>query len=423
MPGRRIDLDGHSIISHPPRRASAGDSSVNSGGLHSLLAVITITTMQSKPRVCVVSTTPLIIHFFIRPHLLALAQRCDVTLILNMDNDTYAPPMNLPVRVVSLGIMRALAPLRDLVCLYRLYRLFHREKFDQIWAVVPKAGLLAMIAGRLAGVPSRVFVFQGEPWVTHTGVFRWILRTADRITAACATHLLAVSSSEKQLLESENIVAAGRLQVLGSGSICGVNLARFRPNEPTRHRVRGELKIASDTVVAVFIGRIKREKGVLDLCEAFSVMAKETQLHMVFVGPDEDEIGAQMDARLRECVSLVRRVGYTPEPERYIAAADFICLPSHREGFGMVVIEAAAMGIPAIGSRVSGVSDAMIDGVTGLQFEVGNIRQLTQVLIRLTNDAVLRREMGDAARARVAEKFEQTAVVERYVSFLADARL
>ena len=89
----------------------------------------------------------------------------------------------------------------------------------------------------------------------------------------------------------------------------------------------------------------------------------------------------------------------------------------------MVVIEAAAVGIPAIGSQVSGVSDAMIDGVTGLQFEAGNIRQLTEALIRLTNDAVLRREMGDAARARVTEKFEQTAVVERYVSFLADARL
>jgi glycosyltransferase involved in cell wall biosynthesis len=130
-----------------------------------------------------------------------------------------------------------------------------------------------------------------------------------------------------------------------------------------------------------------------------------------------------MDARLQGCASLVRRVGFTSEPERYIAAADFICLPSHREGFGMVVIEAAAMGIPAIGSRVSGVSDAIIDGVTGLQFEVGNVQQLAEALICLANDAVLRREMGDAARARVVEKFEQTLVVERYISFLADARI
>jgi glycosyltransferase involved in cell wall biosynthesis len=379
--------------------------------------------MQSKPRVCVVSTTPLIIHFFIRPHLLALAQRCDVTLVLNMGNDTYAPPMNLPARVISVGIMRNLAPIRDLVCLYRLYRLFRRENFDQIWAVVPKAGLLAMVAGRLAGVPSRVFAFQGEPWVTRTGILRWVLKMADRITAASATHLLAVSSSEKQLLESENVVAAGRLRVLGCGSICGVDLVRFKPDEASRRAVRAELNIPQDAVVAVFIGRMKREKGVLDLCEAFSMMERQTRLYLIFVGPDEDGIGPQMDARLQRCASLVRRVGFTSEPERYIAASDFICLPSHREGFGMVVIEAAAVGIPAIGSHVSGVSDAIVDGLTGLQFEVGNARELAEALIRLANDAVLRRQMGSAARTRAAEQFEQKSVVERYISFLAEARL
>jgi glycosyltransferase involved in cell wall biosynthesis len=143
---------------------------------------------------------------------------------------------------------------------------------------------------------------------------------------------------------------------------------------------------------------------------------------VIFAGPDEDGIGPQMDVRMQACASRVRRVGFTSEPERYIAAADFICLPSHREGFGMVVIEAAAVGIPAIGSRVSGVSDAIVDGVTGLQFEVGNARQLAQTLSRLANDAVLRRNMGDAARTRVAEKFEQSLVVGRYVAFLAEAR-
>jgi glycosyltransferase involved in cell wall biosynthesis len=379
--------------------------------------------MQSKPRVCVVTTTPLIVHFFIRPHLSALARQCDVTLILNMGNDTYAPPMNLPVQVISLGIMRALAPIRDFVCLYRLYLLFRREKFDQIWALVPKAGLLAMLAGRMAGVPSRVFVFQGEPWATRSGIFRWILKTADRITAACATQLLAVSSSEQQLLESENVVETGRLRVLGCGSICGVDLDRFKQNDATRRDVRTELSIPPDAIVAIYIGRLKREKGVLDLCDAFSRMGNETRLHAVFVGPDEDGIGPQMDARLRQCESRVRRVGFTPQPERFIAAADFICLPSHREGFGMVIIEAAAMGIPAIGSQVTGVSDAIIDGKTGLQFEVGNVPQLTKALIRLANDAVLRREMGDAARTRVAEKFEQKLVVERYITFLAESRL
>ena len=279
-----------------------------------------------------------------------------------------------------------------------------------------------MVAGRLTGVPSRVFVFQGEPWATRAGIFRWILQAADRITAACATHLLAVSPSEKKLLESENVVVHRRLRVLGCGSICGVNLARFRPDESIGSAVRAGLNIPPDAVVAVFIGRMKREKGVLDLCEAFSMLGTDAALHLVFAGPDEDGLGPQMDARLQGCAQRVRRVGFTSEPERYVAAADFICLPSHREGFGMVVIEAAAAGIPAIGSRVSGVTDAIVEGVTGLLFEAGNVRQLAEALGRLANDPVLRRQMGGAARARVAQEFEQNLVVGRYIAFLADAR-
>ena len=379
------------------------------------------TTLGSRPKLCVVSTTPLVIHFFIRPHLEALAQGNDVTLVLNLGNDTYAAPLQVPARIISMGIMRTITPWQDVKCIWQLYRLFRREKFDQIWAVVPKAGLLSMVAGWLARVPCRVFIFQGEIWATRRGVMRRILQGVDRLTAWCSTHLLAVSATERQVLEAENIVPPGRIQVLGAGSICGVDLNRFKADEAMRKHIRHQLNIPPQAVVALFLGRLKEEKGVLELVAAFARTRTANPLYLVFVGPDEAGITPRLQALTADHQDRVRMVGYTAQPEHYMAAADFICLPSHREGFGMVIIEAAGLGIPAIGTRVSGVSDALAEDETGLMFPVGDVAQLTTAMERLTDDADLRRKLGLAARARVARDFDQTTVVSRYVEYLRRA--
>ena len=364
-----------------------------------------------------VLTTSLVVHFFLRPHLLALTAQYDVTLVLNRDSDSYAPLTDLPVRIISVGIMRTITPVQDLRCIWQLYRLFRRERFDQIWATVPKAGLVGMAAARLARIPSRVFVFQGETWATRQGVMRWILQAVDRLTVSCSTHLLAVSHSERQLLEDERIVPCGQVQVLGAGSICGVDLQRFKPDADVRAAIRAGLNIPADGVVALYLGRLKAEKGVHELSAAFAQVQTAQPLYLLYVGPDEEDIAAQ----LAQDHPRIRMVGYTNRPQDYMAAADFICLPSHREGFGMVIIEAAACGIPAIGSHVSGVSDAIAQDVTGLQFPVGNVEQLAAALTRMTDDRQLRQRMGDAARARVVQLFEQGTVVDRYIRYFVDA--
>lgn len=372
----------------------------------------------SKPRLCVVSTTPLVVHFFIRPHLVALAEHYDVTLVLNQNNDSYSAPLDLPVRMVSMGIMRNIAPWRDLISLWHLYHLFRQERFDQIWAVVPKAGLLSMVAGLAAGIRSRVFIFQGEVWATRRGFARMALKAIDRLIAWCSTDVLAVSLSEQDLLEREKIVPPGRLTVLGAGSICGVDLTRFAPNPAVRQRIREDLNIPADAVMALYLGRLKEEKGVIELVTAFARTNTQTPLYLVFVGPDEANITQRLQSMMPGIESRVRMLGYTAQPEHFMAAADFICLPSHREGFGMVVVEAAAAGAPAIGSKVTGVVDAIVENVTGLQFPVKDIGQISLAMARMTDDTELRRRLGQAAQARVAQLFEQGAVVQRYVTYL-----
>ena len=184
--------------------------------------------------------------------------------------------------------------------------------------------------------------------------------------------------------------------------------------------MRQELGIPNDAVVALYVGRLKVEKGVVELAAAFARTRTTKPLYLVFVGPDEAGMTPRLQALCAHTQRL-RMAGYTPQPEHYMAMADFICLPSHREGFGMVVIEAASCGVPAIGTRVSGVSDAIVDTVTGLQFEVGNVDQLGQALTRMTDDQPWRQGLAEAARKRVLDQFEQGAVVERYVRYLLAA--
>lgn len=374
---------------------------------------------ERRSRVCVVATTPLSIHFFFKPHLVGLAERADVTLVVNPDNDSYIPPLNLPIRTIPANIIRPPAPMSDLRALIQLFRIFRRERFDLVWATAPKAGLLAMVAARLARVSTRVYVFQGEVWASRKGLWRWLLKAMDRVTAHAATHLLAVSKSERQFLEGESVVPKGKVCVLGAGSISGVDLNRYRPDPDQRASMRLALGIPDEAVVALFVGRLVADKGIFDLAEAFRITAGERpNLWLLLVGPDEDNMAGQILDALGGVQSRSRMVGFSTEPEKYMMAADFICLPSHREGFGMVIIEAGAVGIPAIGSRIYGISDAIRDGETGELVEMGNALALSEAISRFADDQILRASLGEAARQHVVANFARDQVVGRYLDYL-----
>jgi len=369
-------------------------------------------------KVCFVTTSPLIVNFFLVPHLVHLAARYQVSLAVTQPGE--APLRPLPgVQVIPLQIARRIDPLRDAGALLELRRLFRRSAFDLVHSFAPKAGLLATAAGRLAGTAARLHTFTGQVWASRTGSMRRLLRAADGCTARFATHVLADSASQRDFLEREGVVRAGRCEVLGSGSVSGVDLARFRPDAQARSAVRRELGIGEDEPVVLYLGRITRDKGVLDLARAASSKAL-----LLLVGPDEGGLREEV-LRLRgPHASRVRFVGYTDAPERYLAAADLLCLPSYREGFGSVVIEAAAAGIPAVASRIYGVVDAVADGRTGLLFTPGDAADLGHKLDTLLVDRARRRGMGAAARARAAAEFSQErllrALEERYRAILGE---
>ena len=374
---------------------------------------------EPKLRMCVLAATPLTIHFFLKPHIQELAKYFKVTLAFNPRNDPYTPVLNLPAQEVAIPISRKISPLSDLLTVCSLIRLYASESFDIVVTVVPKAGLLGMMASWLMRVPRRVHIFQGEVWATRRGPIRMFLKWTDSLTARLATHVLAVSHSEKNFLEQEGVVAKGRIKVLGAGSICGVD-TRLYPNDAAiRDRVRGRLAIPEQAVVCLFVGRITADKGVLDLVQAFTISAAtQTNLWLLLVGPDEDQLGVRLGEFIpKEIAHRVQIAGFTQNTEEIMAASDFLCLPSYREGFGVVIIEAAAAGIPAIGTNIYGVSDAIVNGQTGRLVPVGDIQALAEAITRWCENPKERVRYGTAARDRIMRDFEQKIVIERYVKF------
>ncbi len=373
--------------------------------------------MKNRKSIAIITSTDMTVKAFLLGHIRTLADYYDVTVITNTGTPQFLATMGMNVQVHHLDIARSIKPVSDLSSLIRLIRYFHIRRFDVIFSVTPKAGLLSMFAGLLVRIPLRVHMFTGQVWATRRGIDRRFLKFFDFLLAFAATHLLADSESQRQFLIRETILADQRCHVLAGGSICGVDAMRFKPDQQSRQKVRGSLAIPQGATLLLFLGRQNREKGVLDLAHAFAGLGNNS-LHLAFVGPDEGGLRAQIAVICRNHATQLHFIDFTAYPETFMAAADILCLPSYREGFGSVVIEAAATGIPAVASRIYGLTDAVEDRVTGILHEPGNVGDIVRCLSMLIDSPERRLAMGHAARARALRDFPAERVTQALLDYL-----
>ena len=358
-----------------------------------------------------VTSHPIPVVSFMLPHIRALKSIAFVQVFANSKDRTLLKQRGVDIPVNFLPIVRNIAPWSDIQTLWILYWHFKKKHPQAVHTITPKAGLLGMVAAWLARVPVRVHSFTGQVWVTRTGFMRCLLKTADKLIAAIATDVLVDSPSQRDFLIEQGVVTAEGSQVLGAGSISGVDAERFSPNEKVRDDVRNELGTALDAVVCLYLGRLNRDKGVLDLASAFAQIAgKHPKVELWVVGPDESDYFQNMIALLGDMIGHVKRVDYTPTPERFMQAADLFCIPSYREGFGSTVIEAAACGVPTLASRIYGLTDAVVEGETGWMHKAGDVQELTNQLDRLLSAPTELASKGDAARRYVQTFFAEDMV-------------
>jgi glycosyltransferase involved in cell wall biosynthesis len=335
----------------------------------------------------------------------------------------------IPVHAVEMP--RRISPLHDLGAVRRLAGVMRRLRPHVVHAHTPKGGLLGMLAARAAGVPVRIYHIRGLPFMTATGARRTLLRSTERVACALAQRVLCVSHSLRQVAVDEGVCPPGKVGVLLAGSGNGVDAtgafdpARRDPGE--RARARAAHGIPDDAVVIGFVGRVVRDKGVVELAAAWSALrARYPELHLLMVGPfeEQDPLPAGVEASLR-ADPRVHLCGMQPSAAPWYPAMDVVALPTYREGFPNVLLEAAAMGLPVVATRIPGCVDAVREGETGFLVPPLDAAALQAGLDRYLADAELRARHGRQARARVLAEFDQrrlwAALRDEYLRLL-DAR-
>ncbi|MHB1143149.1 MAG: glycosyltransferase family 4 protein [Sulfuricaulis sp.] len=367
-------------------------------------------------RICRVATVPFFVAHHLKSQIKATAAAGhEVVIVSSSGPQLMQFVKELGVQAHPILIRRMVSPISDLRSLIAMYRYFSRERFDIVHSTTPKAGLLCAIAAFLARVPIRLHTFTGQPWARLARPLRWLVKNGDRLIVWLNTRCYADSRSQADFLVSQGVAAPGGIAVLGNGSLGGVDLVQFDPDRwSNRHaEIREELGIPSGAKIITYIGRVTRDKGIGELVAAFKrLIDGGINACLLLVGPFEperDPLPDEVEEQIRH-ETRIKAVGYSTEPERYMSVSDVFCLPSYREGFGNVVIEAAAMGVPTVGTRIVGLVDSVVDGETGMLVPPRDVDALTGALSRMLSDESLRTRMGRAAQERARSLYDANVV-------------
>lgn len=324
------------------------------------------------------------------------------------------------VRGFTVPMVRGISPLRDLVAIARMVRVLRRERPDVIQSYTPKAGLVAMVAGWLARVPVRIHTFTGLLFPSRSGWSRRLLVWADRVISACATHVVAESRGVRAALEEARICAKP-IEMIGAGNIAGIDTGHFDPDSPelveAGKRLRADLGLKGSDFLFLYVGRLNADKGLDELLEAFGSLADSARL--LVVGPlDETAPASSRVLATLERGERIHPLDHLDDVRPAYAAADALVLPSYREGFPNVLLEAAAMRVPLIATDISGCNELIEPGRNGWLVPARQAPPLAEAMRQAMDLPRERREaMGSEARARVQRDFERSAHVARLGAF------
>ena len=365
---------------------------------------------MNRPKIIRTCTVPMSV-IFVTGMLSDLQKRYEVVLLSSPGHELDEAEENFGVRGVRVPMERHISFGRDFFSLCRLVYVFLREKPAMVHSMTPKAGLLCMIAAWLTRVPVRVHTFTGLVFPTATGFKRKILMLTDKLTCACATHVIPEGEGVKNDLLGNGITKKP-MKVLGYGNVRGIDMVRY----DRRHEVMAlAQEIRKDDVFTfVFVGRIVRDKGINELCQAMALLSGIAPVRLLLVGPYEDDLDpiSQPSKDIIENNSSVEYLGskYGDELLACYAAADCFVFPSYREGFPNTVLEAGAMGLPSIVTDINGSREIIVQGENGVVIPPKDADALYQAMLDMIRYKAARERMASNARKMIASRFEQSFV-------------
>lgn len=309
-------------------------------------------------------------------------------------------------------INRSISIKDDLRSIRALCRYIRRNKIDIVVGHTPKGGLLAMIAGRICSVRKRIYFRHGLVYETSHGFKRFVLKTVDRLASACATKIVCVSPSVLERSISDKLAPAKKQTILKDGTCNGVDtVGQFNPEKVDREAVaalRKKYGIGKDDFVIGYSGRLVRDKGVIELVEAFDRLSGADNCKLLLVGMFEqrDALPESTRQRILNDPRIIFTGFVNGCMENYYSLMDMYVLASYREGFPTGVLEAQSMGLPVVTTRATGCCDSIVDGVTGL-FADNSAEDLARKIDQVRVDKKID---GANGRAWVKEKFDSRIV-------------
>jgi len=366
-------------------------------------------------QLCLITTIPITIKAFFGGQLRFLRDNgFDVTIITSPITTQYESfgsrlPEGIKFETVQMG--RTIKPVEDIKAFFRILAILRRGRFDIVQYVTPKAALFGSVASWLVGIPVRLYLMWGLYYVTQCGIKNKIFKFLEKVVCRLSTDIAPDSKGNCRIAIKEGFCKAEKIAVVCHGSANGVDTERFDPQKlaETGIRIRGELHLPHRAKVFGSITPIVGDKGVNEMVGAFVKIAEEySNTYLLIVGQTTEK--DPVDSATLETIRnhpRIRHIGWQKEPEKYLAAMDIFVLPTYREGFGVVNIEACAMQLPVISTDVPGPQESIIDEETGLLVPARTVEPLVNAMKRLLDELEFARQLGIAGRQRVQEYYEQ----------------
>ena len=325
---------------------------------------------------------------------------------------------------------RVISPLQDIRTIYILYKLFKNEKFDIVQYSTPKAALLGSLASFMARLPVRIYILWGLYYTGQKGIRRFLFKLFEKIICKLSNKIIPISHEMIDFALSEGLGKRSKYEVMLNGSACGIDLERFASEKwkNFRNKIRSEINIPEDATVVGTVARLTGDKGINELVQAFDTISNEIpSLYLLLVGDQEEK--DRLQPSTEQVISNNPRVkvaGWQTDPLPYYAAMDIFCLPTYREGFGKVNLEAQAMGLPVVSTNVIGPRESIENNKTGFLVAPKSSEALITPLKNLVQDAELRENMGQKGKKRVEQMFDRKdmiqAVVEHRLNLLKNVK-
>ncbi|WP_188362470.1 glycosyltransferase family 4 protein [Flavobacterium orientale] len=372
----------------------------------------------TKKKLIRITTVPISLDKLLEGQLKFMTTYFDVTAISGDDKYLKKIALREEVNYFEIEMTRKITPLKDLIAVWKLYWFLKSNKPDILHSHTPKAGIIGMVAARLAGVPVRLHTVAGLPLMEAVGIRRKILDVVERLTYQCASFVYPNSKGLKDIIVKSKYTSEDKLKVILNGSSNGIdthhfNSEQFDSNEKEKLKVK--LGILPDEFVYIFVGRLVKDKGIVELVEAFvNLHMKFHKVKLLLVGPFEQELDPLPESTLDSIQQHpnIITMGYQKEVRPFFAISDILVFPSYREGFPNVVMQAGAMGLPAIVSDINGCNEIVEEGSNGTIIPVKNEKAIKNAMEKMLLDKEYFSNLKQKARSSIVSRYEQKAVWE-----------